>query len=291
MIRALILIFLTLFLGACDIINPEEDPVSFIRVESMDLEVTDPSEGSPSNSINDVWINVDGVLIGAFEMPVSIPVLREGPVEIAAFAGIQKNGISNERLRYPFYDFDIQNITLIPEQEVLLQPVARYIPDVLGFRIEDFEDVGFKFQRSVTSDTTMDAISDPVPDEALRGSNVGVVYLDEERDHFKFHSTLELELALINIAYVEIDYKVDGPFRVGLRRSEPSVADYSIIGFNPKRNANGDPEWNKVYVELNEAIDILGNEEEYEIFLEADWNGSGTATYLFDNVKVVYPGS
>lgn len=290
--NALLFFMATALLSACDLINPDEDPVSFIRVESLSLAVDNESlEGSPTHNIKDVWVDVDGVLLGAFEMPVSIPVLREGPVEVIAFAGIQENGLSSERIRYPFYDFHRENVTLIPEQELVLNATATYIPDVLNFHVEDFEDVGFQFQRSVTSDTTMTVISDPGLLNITTGNNVGAVYVDEERDHFKFHSTLELDLALINIAYIEIDYKVDGQFRVGLRRSEPSILDFSVAGFNPKLAENGDSEWNKVYIRLNEAIDILGNEDEYEIFIEADWNGDGTGTFLFDNVKVIYPGA
>ena len=289
--RLLLLLTLPLIISSCDLINPDEEPVSYIRIEHIDFEVRNDGfqEGQPSHKIIDAWLNVDNELIGAYEMPVDIPVLREGPVDIKVFGGIQINGLSTERIRYPFYDFYNTQVDLVSEGSITINPTLNYIEDVLVYNREDFEEIGFQFERSLTSDTIMFAIPNPDESDELRGEKVGALYLDDERDHFKVNSTLELDLAFKNIAYIELDYKVDGPFVVGLRRSEPSVLDFSIAGFNPSFDANGDPVWNHVYVELNQAIDVLGNEDEYEIFIEAFQQGSGTRTYLFDNVKVIHP--
>ncbi|NND94386.1 MAG: hypothetical protein HKN45_05930 [Flavobacteriales bacterium] len=289
--KALLISIIGLIASSCDLINPDEDPVSYIHIEEIELQVRDNGieEGQPSEKIIDVWLNVNNVLVGAYEMPVDIPVLDEGPVDIKIFGGIQVNGLSYERIRYPFYDFYNTQVELISDGVIEIQPSLNYIEDALVFNNEDFEEIGFQFERSVTSDTTMDAIPNPDMNDVLRGDKVGVIYLDDERDHFKVNSTLELDLAFKNLAYIELDYKVEGPFSVGLRRSEPSLLDFSIAGFNPSLDENGNPIWNKVYVELNQAIDILQNEEEYEIFIEAFNPSDDVRTYYFDNVKVIHP--
>ncbi|NNC82427.1 MAG: hypothetical protein HKN79_02540 [Flavobacteriales bacterium] len=289
--RRLPLLGLLLLGLSCDLINPNEEEVSFLRIEEIGLEVRNGGieEGSPSEKIIDVWLNVNDELIGAYEMPVDIPILNQGPVDIKIFGGIQINGLSTERTRYPFYDFYNTEIELIPGASVTLEPTLNYIADVLVFNNEDFEGTGFQFERSVTSDTIMESIPNPDPSDVLQGDKIGALYLDEERDHFKVNSTLELDLAFKNIAYIELDYKVEGPFTVGLRRSQPSILDYSIAGFNPSLDENGQAQWNHVYVELNQAIDLLGNEDEYEIFIEGYNTGMGVKTYYFDNVKVIHP--
>ncbi len=85
-----------LSLSSCDIFNKDEEPVSFIRVSDFTLTTNGASEGSASENIGDVWLSLDGELLGAYEMPIDIPVIHEGPAQIRAFAGIKENGISTK---------------------------------------------------------------------------------------------------------------------------------------------------------------------------------------------------
>jgi hypothetical protein len=281
------LLLALLCLNSCDILNKDEDAVAFIRVNEFPL-TTEEGEGSASENIKDVWLSVNGELIGGFEFPVDIPVLSEGPANIKAFAGILDNGVSTIRERYPFYEIYDVNVDLIDEQVTEIFPVTTYIQNALQFTIEDFEEPGIQMIRSLTSDTTINPVANPDINDLLRGENVGQINLEGEKDHFKVESTFELDLAFLSIVYMELDYRCETPFVVGLKRSEPSAAYISVAGFNPVFDINGDPAWNKVYINLADAIDDLQNGDEYEIFLEGNVPTGTEATFLFDNIKVIH---
>jgi hypothetical protein len=288
--RFLFLILLSTSLLSCDVTNRDEEAVSFLRFEELPLVIQSPSvEGSASENITDVWLNVDGVLIGGFELPVSVPVIGEGPVTVQVFAGILENGLTSIRRRYPFYDFDEIVVDLVDEAEITITPTITYIPDVVGFSIEDFEQAGFNIESASDSDTTFVSIPNPDLSDSHRGTAIGAAYLDDEHTNFKAITQLELDIADKNIAYVELDYKVEGPFRIGFKRNGSPFTEISMIGVNPKLDENGNPRWNKIYVNIADYIDILLGAPSYEIFLEADLQGSGTRSFFFDNLKVVYP--
>lgn len=288
--RFFFLILLSISLLSCDVINKDEEAVSFLLFEELPLVIQDSSvEGSASENITDVWLNVDGELIGGFELPVSVPVLGEGPVTVQVFAGILENGLTGLRRRYPFYDFDEIVVDLVDEAEIRMTPTITYIPDVVGFTIEDFEEAGFNIEAAFDSDTSFISIANPESGDLLRGTRIGAAYLDDEHTNFKAITQLKLDIADKNIAYVELDYKVEGPFRIGIMKNDSPPTEISMIGVNPKLDENGNPRWNKIYVNIADYIDILLGAPSYEIFLEADLQGSGTRSFFFDNLKVVYP--
>ncbi len=275
-------------ISSCDIFNKDEEPVSFVRVMEFP-HTTEPGEGSASVNICDVWLNVNGELIGAYELPVDIPVLAEGPAVINAFAGIKDNGISTLRRRYPFYETFDTEVMLVDEQVTEIFPVATYIQNALEFTIEDFEEPGIQMIRSTTSDTTIFSDSNPDPTDILRDDEVGYIVLEDGRSHFKVESTFSLDLAQKSIVYLELDYRCEHSFVVGIRRTLPSFLEASIAGFNPVFDEDGNPAWNKVYVNLADGIDLLQNGAGYDIFLEGYIPSGTEATFLFDNIKVVYP--
>lgn len=278
-----------LMISSCDIFNKDEDPVAFIRVSDFTLTTNSASEGSATEDIGDVWLSIDGELLGAFEMPVDIPVLHEGPSRIRAFAGIKESGISTSRTRYPFYEiYDIE-LNLIDEQMVEIFPTTHYVEDALEFNdIEDFE-IGINMKRSLTSDTTI--LREPIPGvfDPLYGGSAGFVYLAGDRNHFKVETDLDLNLALRPLVYLELDYRCDHPFVVGILRTEPIYAEVSLFGFNPVYDENGEPAWNKIYINLADGIDALQNAGDYDIFLESTITEGTEATFAFDNIKVIFP--
>jgi len=289
--RASLLLLALLTLQACSIFDRDEDPVSILHVNEALFSVRSNGlvEGSPSANIDDVWLEVNGQVVGTYELPVDIPILATGPTDIFMFAGVKRNGIGADRARYPFYS-PIQTTLVLDENSTLdFTPEFTYIEDRLEFQIEDFESAGSTLVRSLGSDTTINDVADPIPNEALRGLRVGKVVLGGNDEKFKIQSTFDLDLALEENVYIELDYLIDAPITVGLLRTSPTYQEVSVIGLAPKQNAAGDYIWNKVYIDLRVAIDQLGNLFGYEIFIEGNLNGRDEATYYLDNVKVINP--
>ena len=283
---------LILGLNSCDIINPEEQIPSYVQVDDITLFIPNGNAGtlgSDSENITDVWLYVDNQLIGAFELPALIPVLAQGSQNIKAFAGIKVNGISNDRRVYPFYAYYEVNMELIPGAVNELNPVVEYISEALAIDQERFEDIGFLFVRSAGSDTLVDRISNPDPEFDYLQESVGVVYMDEERPHFKIESNMDLNIAYADPTYVEFDYKCNNEFIFGLKGIQPSNVEVGLIGMNPKLDDQGNPTWNKMYIDISNAVDLIGNGTEIELYFEGQL--SGTEGYvMIDNVKIIRPG-
>src|SRR5258706_10210629 len=81
---------------SCNIINPSEQIPSYLKVNSFILH-TDTSQGSSSSKFTDVWVTVDGLAQGAYEMPAKFPLLFSGTHTVHFRAGIMLNGIAEMR--------------------------------------------------------------------------------------------------------------------------------------------------------------------------------------------------
>ncbi|MDQ3048944.1 MAG: hypothetical protein M3R27_15445, partial [Bacteroidota bacterium] len=121
-LSALIISGFLLFLSSCEIYNPAEQIPAYIRVEKFILTTDNFSQGSNSHKITDVWVYVDEILVGCFELPVTIPVLYEGSHQVKLRAGIKVNGISASRAPYPFYTIHEQTVDFQPTKKITLTP-------------------------------------------------------------------------------------------------------------------------------------------------------------------------
>ena len=91
------------FVSSCNIINPAEPVPAYLHVDSFSVKTDPLTQGSSSHRIVDAWVFVDGNIVGAFEMPVNVPVLSAGMHKVTVRPGILVNGIAATRSIYPFY--------------------------------------------------------------------------------------------------------------------------------------------------------------------------------------------
>ena len=63
-----------------------------------------------STNISDCWVTFNGLFLGAYEMPSNIPVQMSGDINARISPGIKVNGVSSNRIIYPFYkEFEIHS--------------------------------------------------------------------------------------------------------------------------------------------------------------------------------------
>lgn len=290
-------LFLFLFLGlfsACDKSLYEAEIPSYLTIEKIDVE-TNSVEGSASNKITDAWITMDGIFLGAFELPCTIPILDSGVHEFSIYSGIKANGISATRIRYPFYercelymnngdDYQLinnNNIELFRDSTVSVKAITRY-EDVDFLLLEDFEDAGTIIEPSDISDTSL--IKTNIDSLVFEGYGSGAVYLDQDHNFFEFVSSEFIVInAIYNATYLELDYKCDHPFKVGVAIKDGSsgiVNKYESIQIAPSQ------EWNKIYIHMTPQINLGTSVDEFGIFIGAvKSNTSESASFYFDNIK------
>ena len=100
--KKLLLIIITIILIGCQK-ELEAERACFVSVEeftylSNDEENIPFSQEHQSTRISDCWVTFNGIFLGAFETPSTIPVLFEGEINAKLSPGIKVNGTALNRI-------------------------------------------------------------------------------------------------------------------------------------------------------------------------------------------------
>jgi len=90
-------------LQSCGWYAKDQGVPAYLHVDTVLVVGTPQTQGTLSARVKDVWLYIDGDLQGAYPLPATIPLLREGTVRLQFNAGILLNGISATRAAYPFF--------------------------------------------------------------------------------------------------------------------------------------------------------------------------------------------
>jgi hypothetical protein len=255
-----------LALAACEVINPQEDIPAYIYVPEFRLTTNPASEGSASEKITDVWLNVDGSFLGAYTLPALIPVLEVGSRELVLQAGIKENGINSTPDLFPYYgDFRL-TLELKPNEVDTIRPSIRYL-DVAKFAfIEDFERSSQLFQDVRIGRPDQIRISNA---DVFEGSASGHIMLDSINSLLEVATTQRFDqlTARSPLVFLEVNYKSDVPVVFGVIGNDKGGLPFNEVvlyepGFSPRE------EWNKIYFNLTTII-VQANKAEFQIVLQA----------------------
>lgn len=285
LISYLIIIPITIGIHSCEIINPEEDIPSYIHINYIQLQINDSiKEGTSSHKITDAWVYIDDELLGAYELPVTFPVLKEGKHILKVKAGIKVNGIADTREKYPFYDFSIDTINLIKGSIIEVNPVVQYFQGITFAWIEDFE-TGNSLTKTNSSDTAIQLV-DADTSIGYLGNKSAAIYLDSA--HTFYVSTAspgQFELPKGSPVYLEINYKCNNEFAVGIFKNTSSQS----IQLQPSLYINPSNKWNKIYVSLTNDVKAQTDAVSYEVYFGVIKEESVPYPEIYlDNIKLVY---
>lgn len=282
---------LLFMLASCDVINPEEGIPAYIYVPDIELQTNNITEGTSSEKITDVWLNLDGGFLGAYTLPALIPILETGNREITLQAGIKDNGINSTPEIYPFYESFVYTPELVSEKIDTIRPVIGYQDGAEFAFIENFERSAHLFQdvqRGNASQVTL------VTEGVFEGSQSLKIQLDSTS------SVVELATngrfggltAQNPLVYLEVNYRSDVPVVFGVIGHEVNgLPSQGVRALNPGFVPN--QEWNKIYFNLSLLINQV-NRAEYQVILQAFIpleNGQFTraaANVWLDNIKLVH---
>jgi hypothetical protein len=273
----LLLSILLLLLPSCEWINPEEDIPSYIRIDSVGFTPGLATEAGTISNINDVWVYVDGILQGVYEIPAFFPVLATGEHEIMFKAGIKKNGISASREAYPFYASVKKTVDLKELETSVFYPVFTYRSETQFPWIENFEDAGMTLDSSMSSQ---------VPLVQLKESENSFGSMNLTGNQIKAEcSTLNwINLPQNSPVYLEMEYRNSINLTLGLLIDNPGeVISTGIITLYPKET------WTKIYIDLTYYATTYTDAEGFKIFLGTIKSDSTTTESIqFDNFKLVH---
>lgn len=293
--RALPFLALCLFLNACELFNSDEDIPAYIHIDDIVL-ATLSSEGSSVDNITDAWVFVNGDLLGAWELPATIPILASGSNRIEVRAGVTTNGIDASRMQYPFFVRSTHEMTLVPGTIDTIVPLVQYEAGIQIF-LEDFDDVGVLITTDANSDTALALTT--VPDEVYEGTGTGVVHLDINHPAILMVTDENFLLPKNgDPAFIELDYKCNSEFAVGIIAYTPSQVTKELkIILKPTFLDDGTTmAWNKIYIQIEDKAQLYQDATDFEVYLEMgileDDNGIplvANPALFIDNLKVVYP--
>jgi hypothetical protein len=279
-------------LSACDLINPDEQVPAYLQLAAFDYSAGIPT-AAPNASIPSAFVYADGQLLGIFNLPVKVPVLREGVVRFNIRPAISADGQRGTRVGYPFYRDFITTQNLTPGQTIAILPQTSLDPDKVDASFvvsDDFTstisgDRAFAPPISTSPYTQESAVSDATRSnfgrvQGITGST-DVFYLDSN-----WEGALPQKGATV---YLELDYRSTMPFQVGVAYTtapgpgavRTRVADLTVF---PKE------EWSKLYVNLTDEISYVNNDGAFfKIYLEGLPTGDAGQYLAIDNVRLVRP--
>lgn len=280
-------------MSGCKSFDKDEPVPAYVYIEAINLKVKpDGSQGSNAHDIKDAWIFANGEMIGVFELPCRVPVLKKDSTLITIFAGVKVNGQNNNRKFYPFYEIYTKKVFLKPTEIDTLNPVVTYKEGVIFSWIEDFEDLAVSFEKTGVTRTVdtlkITGLSEEVFEFGKPGNKYsGKVDFRGKRGTFENSSIGIYDLPrTTSDIYLEVNYKSDVPITFGMYPTSGTTQDVGIPVYYSFANPN---EWKKAYIRLSDDVNSTANNgKKFRILINAVNNEDKSAVILIDNIKLLH---
>jgi hypothetical protein len=288
------LLFAMAFLWAC---TPERYAATipaYITIDRIQLNTDYTVHGTRSERFINAFIEINDIPLGTYELPVTFPVIANGPTKITLLPGIHQNGISSLPTPYPFVELYQEVIDLKPGVVHYLNaqndsvPFTTYRSTARVVILEDFDGIGLSLTSSSRADTGIFRTSDPLeifpaPAGEINLSS-GKVVMPARASVFEVITNGAYELPRGGASvYLEINYKTQMPLVTGIVANlitQPVQAP--VVTLNPNT------QWNKAYINLNSEVSGY-NAIDYRIFIGAlKTDDEADLEILVDNLKLVF---
>jgi len=283
-----IIVFICLILGgfsSCNLINPDESIPAYIEVDTFLLTTNVNSQGSASHKIEDIWVYANEKFIGTFPLPARVPIIGVGNQKISLGPGIIINGISANRVSYPFYRLYDEDVVLKEGEISKISPQTTYFEDATFAFLADFNNpAGSNFEQTPLSDTSISLTSDP----ALVFEGGGSLRAELNRDfgvlEFRMVDPITLPRNGRPI-YLEMNFNVSQDVVVFLESYGSSLQTQRQILINLR----GTGTWRKMYINMTRQVNDLIFAESHRIVFRAEKpTGSAPVRILLDNIKIIH---
>lgn len=279
-----IALFTMIVLWSCRKDNLKPGAPAFIKVERFTLETDYPAQGTNSHKFTDVWVYADDQNVGVFELPATIPVLKNGTAKLRLEPGLRLNGIKTTRSNNPFMEpFIDEQFNFIPDSIIVVNPTVSYRSTTKFPYMEDFEAPNISIDTSNLSSKVN--IIRTEPGDAFEGNYSGYISLTQENNIFEAASYEAFVLPTNSSpVFLELNYKNDYTFSAGIFiQKATEIIKKDIIFITPKED------WNKIYINLTDELSKSHGAIDFKIFFRTVLSGEQeTAEIYLDNIKITH---
>ena len=268
--------FLCLLFSAC---VKENDVPAYLYIPSFTMTTT-TGQGTASNKISDVWVYVDGLVQGIYQLPAQFPVANIGKHEIQLFAGVRNNGIKSNPVIYSFLNTFKTSLDLKSGKIDTLRPTTTYISSTNFKILEDFESGN-------TLIVDRDGTSAIKFAQVENGFEVKCAGLTMTKTNSYFEKGISKKVQLPDISqniYLEMHYKSQSPLSVGVfgtsATNQTGSSFYKVTLFPTDT-------WNKIYINLTNEVKELRMTDFQIVFKSFLPDSASTATVFIDNIKLL----
>ncbi len=285
-LKPLQLALVILGLWGCSILGEDQDIPRYLIVPDMAF-VPGELQGTASSKITDLWVYSATDVVGIFPLPAVVPLLPEDTQggEVRLLAGIRENGLSDRRAPYPFFTAYEQLDFPNPGMRDTLSPEVGLVEDVRLLRVEDFETSNvFGSMIGGVGLQRVDA-----EDQVFEGDESGQIEVSVGAEAVRVR-TVEQEYDLQNgaPAFLEMDYRCDQPFAVGLFGFRSGQEWQHPAMVLTATDDGVDPVWNKIYIDLAPLVTAQGTADHFEVYFECFLeSGRSTGTVGLDNLRIL----
>jgi hypothetical protein len=279
-LKIIIFTLLIFVFNSCSFFDSfDEEPMYLSFAEDPTL-VVSADQGENTNGIFGVSVYADGFNIGVFNLPADVPVIDANTeTDFNVFAVVRNNGQGDNPIEYPFYEPLEFSQPFVPGGSVTVGPDFKYKEGLNFLYLEDFEGQHRITENIDGSDTVViEKFNDP-----RSGQFSGAITTSEDNPFFEKATLNTFISADINntFAYLELDYKNEIPFRVGI---------IGIVGNQAQRvykiQLNTSDDWNKLYLDLTPEI-LTNNYTSYKLLISNLPGDTDYGTVQFDNIKLI----
>lgn len=263
---------------------------AFLRMEQAKVVDADGVTVIPSG-VTDLWVFADQQPLGVWQAGRRIPALAEGPTLIQVIAGVRKNGVTNERIQYPFLATFSVTRDLVAGEETGVAPVFRYFEGLTTWS-ESFEVPDALAFNTAEGDTTFRVFDVDNPGEAeevLTGEGSGGIILDLFHPTFRAVSVSDPAFPFTTgPVFLEFDHRSDTRFLVGVRFTNNGQAvNLPLVFVSPSALNDGTRPWKHLYIDVGSAWNSGPFTDRQFYFEAALENGATSARITLDNVRVI----
>jgi hypothetical protein len=282
-------------LTGCSLFDREEEIPAYLQFRNPRVVLDENTGFSTNTGIRDVWLYQAGFLQGVYPVnPVqdgmwaTIPVIDLEKTAFFMDGGIHETGQSAFHLPYPFWDRIEFNLDLVSGDTFVVDPEFHYVEEERYVTpvVERFEGTLVDLVPFSTSLTESDStFIRPSTRDVFQGNASGYVDFGPDDRWFEAINSTAFQLDRSKDVYLEITYKNNIPFEVGLvYQNLAGLFPEPVITVTPRT------EWNTIYIHLIEQarniLNLSSSVANFWIWIKADGQGNDGYIYL-DNVRLI----